>query len=304
MYEVALTVAACLRAGTQVDVAWAVAVEGLGPEVAHDPAEAVALTPGGGRVGSLLGGALDAQLTELVAAGIRRRLVDLVVSPVDALVAGVTPDARVRCLVVPAQDMPPDLWDRLRRREPLTVVTRLAGTDVVGVELGSRDDDGAAPTVSRSVVGEDAVTTELVPVPRIVVVGTGPIPAALGAAAVLLGWHVQTARDGASASGLIAGLAALDKVVVAAHDDEIAGPALEAALRTEVGYIGAVGPRRVQQSRADWLAYRGVTDLRRVHGPAGLDIGASTPAEIAVSVLAEAVASAAGRTLAPVAEST
>ena len=111
------------------------------------------------------------------------------------------------------------------------------------------------------------------------------------AAAVLLGWHVQTARDGASASGLIAGLAALDKVVVAAHDDEIAGPALEAALRTEVGYIGAVGPRRVQQSRADWLAYRGVTDLRRVHGPAGLDIGATTPAEIAVSVLAEAVAS-------------
>ena len=57
-----------------------------------------------------------------------------------------------------------------------------------------------------------------------------------------------------------------------------------------MGYIGALGSRRTQQARADWLAYRGVTDLERVHGPAGLDIGANTPAEIAVSILAEALA--------------
>jgi len=43
------------------------------------------------------------------------------------------------------------------------------------------------------------------------------------------------------------------------------------------------------------LAYRGITDLDRVHGPAGLDIGAGTPAEIALSVLAEAVAVRAGK---------
>ena len=296
MYEVALTVAACLRAGTHVDVAWAVATEGLGPGVTPDPADAVALTPGGGRVGSLLGGALDAQLGELVAAGVRRRLVDLVVSPVDAIVAGVAPEARVRVVVMPAEGLPADLWDRLRHREPVTLVTRLAGEEVASVELVPTDPTTPAGTT----VSDDGavVTTVLRPVPRLVVVGAGPIPAAVEAAAALLGWHVHTARDGATASGLIAGLAALDKVVVAAHDDDVAGPALEAALATEVGYIGAVGPRRVQQSRADWLAYRGVTDLSRVHGPAGLDIGAATPAEIAVSVLAEAVAVAAGRSIA------
>ena len=74
----------------------------------------------------------------------------------------------------------------------------------------------------------------------------------------------------------------------------MAGPALRAALAGEVGYIGALGSRRTQQSRADWLAYRGITDLDRVHGPAGLDIGANTPAEIAVSIIAEALAVASG----------
>ena len=45
----------------------------------------------------------------------------------------------------------------------------------------------------------------------------------------------------------------------------------------------------MQQDRADWLAYQEVTDLSRVHGPAGLKISASTPAEIAVSVIAEII---------------
>ena len=67
-----------------------------------------------------------------------------------------------------------------------------------------------------------------------------------------------------------------------------------AALESDVGYIGALGARRMQENRADWLAYRGVTDLTRIHGPAGLDIGADTPAEIAVSILAEAIAENAG----------
>jgi xanthine dehydrogenase accessory factor len=91
-----------------------------------------------------------------------------------------------------------------------------------------------------------------------------------------------------TATGVIAGLAVLDKLVVISHDHEFAGRALAAALSSDVGYIGALGSRRTQQSRADWLAYRGITDLERIHGPAGLDIGANTPAEIAVSILAEA----------------
>jgi len=94
----------------------------------------------------------------------------------------------------------------------------------------------------------------------------------------------------ATATGLIAQLSTSDNLVVAAHDVDVAGAALAAALDSDVGYIGALGARRMQQARADWLAYRDITDLSRVHGPEGIDIGADTPAEIALSVLAEAVA--------------
>jgi xanthine dehydrogenase accessory factor len=123
-----------------------------------------------------------------------------------------------------------------------------------------------------------------------VIVGAGAIAEALQAAAALLDWHTQPVTDVSTAKGVIAGLAVLDKLVVISHDDDLGGPALEAALASDVGYIGALGSRRTQQSRADWLASRGVTDLDRVHGPAGLAIGANTPAEIAVSIIAEALA--------------
>jgi xanthine dehydrogenase accessory factor len=117
---------------------------------------------------------------------------------------------------------------------------------------------------------------------------------AVQAAAKLLGWEVLVANEVAIASGIIAGLAVLDKVLVVSHDLELAGPTLSAALSSQAGYIGALGSRRTQQARADWLAYRGITDLDRVHGPAGLDIGASSPPEIAISILAEALATASG----------
>jgi xanthine dehydrogenase accessory factor len=109
-----------------------------------------------------------------------------------------------------------------------------------------------------------------------------------------VGWKVRILADAASAAGVIAALSPADKVVVAAHDLELAGAALLAAIESDAGYIGSVGSRRMQETRADWLGYRGVTDLSRIHGPAGLDIGAETPGEIAVSVVAEAISLGAG----------
>lgn len=78
-------------------------------------------------------------------------------------------------------------------------------------------------------------------------------------------------------------------VVLLTHDPKIDDPALLAVLPTDAFYIGALGSTRTHARRLERLAEAGVSeDARsRIHGPAGLAIGARTPAEIALSVLAQ-----------------
>jgi xanthine dehydrogenase accessory factor len=87
-------------------------------------------------------------------------------------------------------------------------------------------------------------------------------------------------------------------VVVLTHDDKFDVPALKAALASEAFYIGALGSRRNQERRRERLLEAGVDEDsidQRLTGPCGLDIGADTPAETAVSILAEILAVRAGR---------
>jgi xanthine dehydrogenase accessory factor len=81
-------------------------------------------------------------------------------------------------------------------------------------------------------------------------------------------------------------------VVVLTHDDKFDLPLIRAALASDAFYIGWIGSRRNQERRRGLLREEGVTDdeLDRISGPAGLDIGADTPAETAVSMLAEILA--------------
>ena len=86
-------------------------------------------------------------------------------------------------------------------------------------------------------------------------------------------------------------------VVVLTHDDKFDVPAIQGALATEAFYIGALGSRRNQERRRQRLLEVGVEEeeLDRVSGPSGLDIGADTPAETALSILGEILAVRAGR---------
>ena len=80
-------------------------------------------------------------------------------------------------------------------------------------------------------------------------------------------------------------------IALLTHDPKIDDPALERALRAECFYIGALGSRKTQTKRAERMRALGFNEaaLARIHGPIGLDIGAVSPAEIAVSILGEII---------------
>jgi xanthine dehydrogenase accessory factor len=88
-----------------------------------------------------------------------------------------------------------------------------------------------------------------------------------------------------------------DAILVFSHDPKLDLPAVRGALATEAGYIGALGSRKTTEDRRRRLLEDGVAeaDLARVHAPCGLDIGSTTPEEVAISVLAEVIAIRAGR---------
>jgi xanthine dehydrogenase accessory factor len=91
-------------------------------------------------------------------------------------------------------------------------------------------------------------------------------------------------------------LGSLDAVCVLTHDNRFDVPAIISALGTRVGYIGALGSRRTHARRVQRLREAGVddADLARVMAPIGIDIGARSPEETAVSICAEIIAMRAG----------
>jgi xanthine dehydrogenase accessory factor len=113
------------------------------------------------------------------------------------------------------------------------------------------------------------------------------------AASVKIGWPQDVMAD--------VELGSRDAVLVFTHDPKFDEPALIAALRTNAGYIGALGSRQTTADREERLKRSGVSeaDLARIHAPCGLDIGSRTAEETAVSVLAEIIAARAERAGSP-----
>ena len=178
-----------------------------------------------------------------------------------------------------------------------------------------------APEIRRNHVfelGEAKIFAEVYgPPPRLVVVGAVDTAEALCALARGIGWHTvcvdaraafATPERIPSAGELVVAWPEdafermpLDRdtaVVTLAHDDRFDIPTLVAALRSDCFYIGAIGSRRTQERRRERLLAEGLTEaeLERIHGPAGLDIGAESPAETALAILAEALAVRVART--------
>lgn len=197
-------------------------------------------------------------------------------------------------------------------------------TVVAGEGVGERLDDPELEREARRrgrshvvAVGERTVFADVVaPPPRLFVYGAVDTAEALCRAATLLGWRTVVADARASfltreripsADELLPlwpdeALAQVPPdsdtaIVVLTHDDKFDLPLLAAVLRSDAFYVGALGSRRNQERRRGLLLEQGLAEeeIDRIAGPCGLDVGAETPAETALSILGEILAVRAGR---------
>jgi xanthine dehydrogenase accessory factor len=148
-----------------------------------------------------------------------------------------------------------------------------------------------------------------VPPPRLIIVGAVHIAQSLAPMAAMLEFDVtvvdprgawattqrfpgvKVIKDWADEAFQEMGLDVSTAVVTLTHDPKLDDPALESALKSDVFYIGALGSKRTHAKRKERLSEVGITDemFARIHGPIGLNIGAKSPAEIAVSILGQII---------------
>jgi xanthine dehydrogenase accessory factor len=178
--------------------------------------------------------------------------------------------------------------------------------DPLADELRRRFASGASGTIAEA----NTLLTVHLPSPRLIVIGAVHISQALAPMAKLAGFDM-TIVDPRTAFAtperfpdvsLLAewpqdalpklGLDPFTAMAALTHDPKIDDEALAAALRAECFYVGALGSRKTQVKRLDRLRALGLDERQvgRIRGPIGLAIGAQSPAEIAVSILAEVIA--------------
>ena len=222
--------------------------------------------------------------------------------------------------------MKADIFERIRKaaveKRPAALMTELASGDQLLIypdgEFGAlAADDGllaagrAALRADRSETiahdGRDYFIHVFNPPYRLLIVGAVHIAQPLAQMAALAGYAVTVIdpRRAFATAERFPGVAvvaewpddalgqlapdARSAVVTLTHDPKIDDPALNAGLKSDAFYIGALGSRKTHAARLKRLQKQGFNeaDMARIHGPVGLAIGARSPAEIAVSVLAQ-----------------
>ena len=225
--------------------------------------------------------------------------------------------------------MTPEIFARLAAaraaKRPVALLTRLPDgaqrlfpDDVLPEPLATEAQASLAIDAARTVAADGAtwfIQPENPPL-RLIVVGAVHIAQALVPMAAMLGFAVTVVdprRAFATEERLgdrvtistewpdeaMASLAPDSRtaVVTLTHDPKLDDPALEVALRSDAFYIGSLGSRRTHAKRLARLVEAGCTgeELAKIRAPVGLDIGAVTATEIAVSIVAEIIAARRGR---------
>ncbi|MDQ2088377.1 XdhC family protein [Marimonas arenosa] len=264
--------------------------------------------------GSVSGGCVEGDVVlealEAIEDG-KPRMLEYGVSDGDAFAVGLACGGTIRVMVEPIGPvLPLDLLQELvaarAAREKVAVVSppgdgprrlvRAGFDDRFRMDRSGFEEDGSFVTVHNPplrmlIVGAVHIAQALVPMARLA--GFDPLLVeprpAFGSPERFPG---ETILDDWPDEGVRAlGLDARTALVLLTHDPKLDDPALMEALRSEVFYVGALGSTRTHAKRVDRLTAAGFSEaeIAKIHGPVGLDIGAASPAEIALSILAEAV---------------
>ena len=262
--------------------------------------------------GGCVEGAVVVEALEAIEDG-APRLLEYGVSDGDAFAVGLACGGKIRVLVEPVGEkaMPFDVLGDLVRaraaRQPVAYQVPLSGG------VGRLVTGGYADRfrMDRSGVEEDGDTFVAIHNPplRLVIVGAVHIAQALVPMARVAGFDAvvidpreafgsqarfpdaQVINDWPDAAMDTVGVDTRSAVVLLTHDPKLDDPALHIALRSDAFYIGALGSKRTHASRVARLEEAGFTaaDIARINGPVGLDIGAASPPEIAVSILSQMI---------------
>jgi xanthine dehydrogenase accessory factor len=280
------------------------------------------------RHGTILRGLVDDQIAAAVepvlAEGVPR-MFTVRAATAEAEGVGLSCGGSAQLLVQPARDFPDELWNQIEASRPVVLASIIkahgqpgsgvlvamsdgltAGTlgspmlDARAIEAGSEllatDRQSKA---SLSMNGDTLLLDKIVPKTRVVVVGTGEVAEALTDLTRALGWGIEVVADDQGAIDIATGLRPADALVVTTHHPQIGPAVLWAALQSEAGYIGALGGRKTQASRAQTLREFGASpeEIDTIHGPVGLDLGGRNPGETALAICAEILAVRSGRAI-------
>ncbi|MCX7646306.1 MAG: XdhC family protein [Rhodobacteraceae bacterium] len=260
--------------------------------------------------GGCVEGAVVAEAVEALADG-RPRLLSFGVSDDEAFAVGLACGGTIRVLVEPVGGSLPEallaaLVEARAARRPVAYVVnpetgqgRLAGPDDAALRARFRADasgmEGAEfvaihnPPLRLVVVGAVHIAQPLLQIARLA--GYDPFlidpREAFGSAARFPGERIS--HDWPDEAMAAHGLDARTAVVTLTHDPKLDDPAIRAALGSEAFYLGCLGSTRTHARRVARLREAGHSEaeIARIHAPVGLDIGAATPAEIAVAIMAE-----------------
>jgi xanthine dehydrogenase accessory factor len=310
-------------AGRGVALATVVATWGSSPRPVGSQ---MAINADGVFVGSVSGGCLEGALVreglEVIEEG-KPRLMNFSVSDDEAWGVGLACGGSLIVYVEKLEALSP----LFAAQRPMASVTRLSdgvqcvvGKDSVSGELPLAAEELAKARdclahFNSTMIDDGLFCRVYSPPQRLFVVGAVHITQALVPMAKLAGFDVTVIdpRRAFASEDRFPGISlthdwpdeALDKlvpdgrtaIVVLSHDPKIDDPALEKAIRSQAYYIGALGSRKSHAKRLARLAERGFTEAEcaRIQGPVGLSIGAISPAEIAVSILAAMIAAKYGK---------